>query len=84
MSKRDEDDNDNAERYDAGDLLAGMLIGATAAAIGVGAWLLRSPRRERAAPAPPPRRTVPPIEVDERADERADGDDVPRVGPGFN
>lgn len=75
MSKRDDDDG-----YTLGDLLAGMLIGATAAAIGVAAMTLRSPRGRDLDPDPAPARPAPPFEVEEHAGAA----DVAREGAGIN
>lgn len=93
MSKRDDDNEDDDEGYDIGDLAAGMLIAATATAIGVAALLLPPRRRVRAAPVVPPtiRAATSPIEFVERArtileDEEREGanledeDGVPNVG----
>lgn len=83
MSKRD-DDNDNGGGYTLGDLLGGMLIGATAAAVGVAAVTLRSPRGRTPEPAPAP--PAPPFEVEDREEHAAGGAavDVSREGAGIN
>jgi len=79
MSKRD-DDNDEAGRYDAGDLIAGIFLGASAAALGVGAMLLRSPRRAPAGDETP----APVIAVEERGARGADTGGAVSVGDGLN
>lgn len=80
MTKPD-DDNDNGRGYTLGDLLGAALIGATAAAVGVGVLLLRERPAPARAPEKPARPPAPPFEVEDLAgdDDEHAGDDVPRV-----
>lgn len=83
MTKSKRDEEDEGRGYDAGDVAAGMLIAATAAAIGVAAVLLPSRRRAgaRASATADPAPAGLAIDVE---DLNLDADDVPTVGRSIN
>jgi hypothetical protein len=83
MSKHDENNNNGRGGYSVGDLFGMAIILGTALGVGVGAYLLREPPAPPAPPKKPTRRTAPPIEVEDYADD-GEGGDVPRVGEGIN